>query len=137
MDDDGYPDAEEIEFFKTTPLSVELLHRLHETWWSHGWGYVDRGRDFELHTGGWSGNESIIEALEQNDSFWKYLVKHEQGGHYYFKFPEEATDTMPALLWHMAIVYAKLGDWNSAFVCLQKTKHTEEELRRTVLMEEL
>jgi hypothetical protein len=43
------------------------------------------------HTLGWSGNESIIGALESppNDMFfYRYLERYDAGGHYYFQVPE-------------------------------------------------
>jgi hypothetical protein len=40
----------------------------------------------ELHTGGDSYNESLINALEQNTIFWAmYWDRIIRGGHYYFK----------------------------------------------------
>jgi hypothetical protein len=40
----------------------------------------------ELHTGGWSGNEDIIEALQNHKLFWMmWWWKTERGGHYYFE----------------------------------------------------
>ena len=40
----------------------------------------------KLHTGGWSGNEDIIEALQKNKMFWiMWWWKTERGGHYYFE----------------------------------------------------
>lgn len=40
----------------------------------------------ELHTGGWSGNEDIIGALQQNFLFWSmFWRKHTAGGHYWFE----------------------------------------------------
>ncbi|MFA5247922.1 MAG: hypothetical protein WCX79_00615 [Candidatus Paceibacterota bacterium] len=61
------------------------------------WAYADIGyfkydkntRELELHTGGWSGNEEIISALEKNKVFWiLYWQKTERGGHYYFNIPK-------------------------------------------------
>ena len=55
------------------------------------WEYADvgyfvlDGNKLELHTGGWSGNEDIIEALKSNFIFWNVTWrKSERGGHYYF-----------------------------------------------------
>ena len=40
----------------------------------------------ELHTGGWSGNEDIIAALEEHEMFFNlWHTKWERGGHYYFE----------------------------------------------------
>ncbi len=41
---------------------------------------------FELHTGGWSGNEVIIGALQDNVMFWSLCWESSRrGGHYIFK----------------------------------------------------
>ena len=41
---------------------------------------------YHYHTGGWSGNEDVIEALQQNLMFWSlFWEKTMKGGHYYFK----------------------------------------------------
>jgi len=41
---------------------------------------------FEYHTGGWSGNEDVIDALRQNLLFWSlFWRKSTVGGHYYFR----------------------------------------------------
>ena len=51
--------------------------------------YVKRdGRNIEIHTGGWSGNEEIIEELKST-VFWTVCWKRiERGGHYYLELPE-------------------------------------------------
>lgn len=39
----------------------------------------------ELHTGGHSTNEGIIESLQKHEIFWNlWWQKTERGGHYYF-----------------------------------------------------
>jgi hypothetical protein len=44
----------------------------------------------ELKTGGWSGNEDIINALQQNVVFWtKYWRTSKRGGFYAFWADEE------------------------------------------------
>jgi hypothetical protein len=75
-----------------------LFEFIEGVWWTPEWGFrVYRTTDHlwdkkvtgvELHTGGWSGNESIIGALEQNFMFWSMSFwKHYRGGHYYFQIP--------------------------------------------------
>ena len=39
----------------------------------------------ELHTGGWSGNEDIIEALAASMFWLMYWQKSVRNGHYYFE----------------------------------------------------
>jgi len=39
----------------------------------------------EIHTGGWSGHEEIIDELQCTMFWFFYWQKSERGGHYYFK----------------------------------------------------
>ena len=45
--------------------------------------------DLELHTGGWSGNEDIIEALQGTDFWLLAWQESRRGGHYKFKLKKE------------------------------------------------
>ncbi len=74
----------------------KLVDRLREMWqyenyFIEKWGDHDIHEDrpvlnLELHTGGWSGNEDIIEALRKNKLFWTFWwEKSERGGHFYFQ----------------------------------------------------
>jgi hypothetical protein len=41
---------------------------------------------YELHTGGWSGNEDIIGAMKENQMMWVlYWKQSTRGGHYIFE----------------------------------------------------
>jgi hypothetical protein len=63
-------------------------------YWCHDYGYMEyKIREFkngkfkfklELHTGGWSDNETIISDLESNFFWFLYWQKSVRGGHYYF-----------------------------------------------------
>lgn len=54
--------------------------------WNHNLGsIVCTGDNLELHTGGWLGNEEIIEALKDT-TFWGLCwQKSERGGHHNFR----------------------------------------------------
>lgn len=97
LDDEGYPTDEYLKFIRdykhdTMPI-LELVNIIQEGWYFGDWGFK-LGRKYkgirklELHTGGWSGNESTINEIINN--IWltyfemKYVEWH-TGGHYYFK----------------------------------------------------
>ena len=83
-------DLEIIEHWDVMKCGVDgLLEYIKNIWWLPDWGFKLIGKKIlwlELHTGGWSGNEDIIEALKKNEYFWAiYWIKSLRGGHYYFK----------------------------------------------------
>jgi hypothetical protein len=44
---------------------------------------------FHISTAGWSGNEDIIRAMQDNFICWTQTwVSHHRGGHYVFKLPD-------------------------------------------------
>ena len=106
-DRDGYPTTQEIEQLKiycghlrtkNTKLDIDsfidsLVELLKEIW--HYPDYIaGNGRYFELHTGGWSGNEEIINVLSESMFWLMYWRKSEWGGHYYFELPSDGTKTL-------------------------------------------
>lgn len=67
----------------------ELFELIRDWWWMPTWGFkkIDSGH-YELHTGGWSGNEEIIRALEKNEMLWEILLsEYRRGGHYKLEAP--------------------------------------------------
>ena len=93
LDIDGYPDEESLEAIRNWDIQKQgvdgLLELVRE---NTNWADRQIGLSgkhvlrFEYHTGGWSGNEEVIDALQQNFMFWATSwVKHTAGGHYYFK----------------------------------------------------
>jgi len=85
-----YPTKKELEKIKNWDCKdvKGLLEFLKEIWWMPDWGFTLTGRKIlrlELHTGGWSGNEDIIEALHQTFLWSLYWRGTLRGGHYYFK----------------------------------------------------
>lgn len=113
MDKDGYPTKEELRFIRTYDIIKRpikpLIEYIEERWWAADWGFkLSKHRDdyksiirpggkavhryhyiLELHTGGWSGNEDIIYALEDNRWFYNfYWHSSRTGGHYEYRIPE-------------------------------------------------
>lgn len=88
-----YPDEQVLEHMRNYDLlrgdMGQFLELIRENWWSADWGYKLTGKRvlrLELHTGGWSGNEEVISALQRNFIFWAMCWrKTEAGGHYYFR----------------------------------------------------
>ena len=85
---DGYPTEEtlsEIQNWEAFKEAGSLVEFLKEAWhWEHYFKFD--GKMLELRTGGWSGNESIIAALRDNQMFWLlYWMRSERGGHYWFE----------------------------------------------------
>jgi len=87
---DEYPTEEELNKIREWDIVNgnvnELIEFIENIWWSPDFGFKRKGENLELHTAGWSGNEDIIEALQDNDMFWMmYWMKSVRGGHYYFR----------------------------------------------------
>ena len=89
MDADGYPDDQELARIQVWPTEDfrGLMEYVRSLWWNADWGWTQGMEDhYQISTGGWSGNESIIEALEMNSLFWSMCwVSSRRGGHYEFE----------------------------------------------------
>lgn len=92
-DEEGYPTEKAIKEIKRYCLDgdkfgidyfPELLEFLKDVW-TYDDAIIIEGDEIEIHTFGWSGNETLIMELE-NTLFWILTwQKSERGGHYYFK----------------------------------------------------
>ena len=89
-----YLTEEELDKIKCWDVNTkervfELLDYIEDLWQYSDSGFKRRGKNvigLQLHTGGWSGNESIIDALRDNTLFWSsYWISAHREGHYYFK----------------------------------------------------
>ena len=87
-----YPSDEELEKVRIWDAVKDphgLIEFLKEIWHWPDWGVVctgTRSMKLVLHTGGWSGNESIVQALEENLMFFTlFWLRSDRGGHYYFR----------------------------------------------------
>jgi hypothetical protein len=84
-----YPTNHELKIIREFDLSKrpvrELLDYIEPRWEYGDWGFIRKKHRLELHTGGWSGNEDIIDALRNNFLFWHmYWYSHRRGGHFVF-----------------------------------------------------
>lgn len=100
MDDDGYPTEEALTTIKSwkpgpdndcRPI-FEAMRRVWrwDTYFPEGTPVVDAyGRNvtaYEVHTGGWSGHESMLSSLEDNAIVWMMTWEQvRRGGHYIFR----------------------------------------------------
>ena len=84
---DDYPDDDELEKIKKWRWddSKGLMEYVCDLWRDYGFIKQDENI-YELSTGGWSGNEDIIGALQENTMFWAmYWWSSRRGGHYEFR----------------------------------------------------
>lgn len=91
MDIDSYPEESELEKIASWPDSDlrGLMDYVHDRWKYADVGFwtEENGR-YEISTGGWSGNESLIEALQEHPIFWDWWwYSSRRGGHYVFLDP--------------------------------------------------
>jgi hypothetical protein len=107
LSEDGYPSDEELESIRNWPIHTgrdltAVLSYIGARW---NWGdsmWVKLGRRrrewpggplhrrYEIHTGGWSGNEDLIYALRENTVAWMMTWKQTSvGGHYVLMVNED------------------------------------------------
>jgi hypothetical protein len=98
-DDEGSPTDEFFQFIKDYKPEIlpimEFIDILFDSWQYNDWGFTlhrqyGGKRKLELHTAGWSGNESIIDALLSNIYLTHFSMQYKQwktGGHFYFEIP--------------------------------------------------
>lgn len=93
FDNEGYPTDATLVMIQHWPYKDFLLLM---DFVRKAWRYPERfteaideeGHIFILSTGGWSGNEDIIAALQQHRLFWATCWDmSRRGGHYGFKIP--------------------------------------------------
>ena len=88
----------------TRPYYAPFFALLASLWWMPDWGWheydgIEDGqpiRVFHLSTGGWSGNESLIDAFSRNFIVWSQTFSvHKRGGHYEFRIPRRVEEPTP------------------------------------------
>lgn len=96
-DADGYPVEDElirIGAWEDSHDCLGWLALVKSCWWAADWGWreslTDEGtlRQFDVSTGGWSGNESIITTMQSNFVMWAATWdSRRRGGHFVFLVP--------------------------------------------------
>ena len=89
-DEDKYPTDEaltRIEQWSHKDGFRALMNQVKAIWTYADAGYwTEKGTEIHASTAGWSGNESIIGALQRNHIFWALCwVQSRRGGHYIFE----------------------------------------------------
>lgn len=105
LDDDGYPTDETLEAIENFEVNgnedcEKLLQMASQVWQYPDCFTKDEStKCWLVSTGGWSGNEDIIRALEKNYAFWAlYWRQTRAGGHYIFgSFNNRLVDTQADL----------------------------------------
>lgn len=91
FDRDGYPTEETLNYVASLGPNMgtpdEIIEYIFSIWhWGDMMGKYDKEKGcFEISTGGWSGNESIITALEKSFFWCFHWYQSRAGGHYWFK----------------------------------------------------
>ena len=94
FDVNGYPTEETLKEIESFKINKELsnlpdyLSLIFSHWEYPEWGilYNRSSGILELHTAGWSGNESIVCSMKKTFMFWSlFWCKSTRGGHYYFE----------------------------------------------------
>lgn len=89
LDDDGYPSEPELDRIRCWKVSEgfdKLVQYIQARWWNADLLFHEQSECFEISTGGWSGNEDLIGALQDNFTAWTLLwYSSKRGGHYVFQ----------------------------------------------------
>jgi hypothetical protein len=98
IDEDGYPTEETERLVREFEGDArELLASLREVWMHPTYWDEEEGVDildrpvhrYHVSTAGWSGNESLIDALRNHWIFWmRFWVEERVGGHFIFEISE-------------------------------------------------
>lgn len=86
LDDDGYPTDEALDIVAAWPhTDIPGLIAFVRDLWRYPNFWTDDGDRLCISTGGWSGNESLIAAMQRNRMFWIMCwYRSMRGGHYDF-----------------------------------------------------
>lgn len=95
LDDEGYPTDAALDVIRLWPFTDAKgwFRFIESIWHLADWGWKERNNEYHISTAGWSGNESIIGAMQENHVMWTLnWIQSRRGGHYIFEVrqvPEE------------------------------------------------
>lgn len=106
LDEDGYPTKAACDVIRLWHWSDPKgwFRFINSVWHlkSFGWDEGEEPHDwkpdtvtyrYHLSTAGWSGNEAVIRAMEENVDLWEYnWVQSRRGGHYIFELRDYAEE---------------------------------------------
>jgi hypothetical protein len=88
MDKDGYPEEQELDKIREWSANdyYGLMEYVRERWYCGDIYFRQVLDTFYLSTVGWSGNEDIVAAIQENVNYWWMFHWHSsrRGGHYIF-----------------------------------------------------
>lgn len=89
MSERDYPTEDELQRLRDWPLNDPRgwLEFARSLWWMQDWGWPEL--EGEVSTAGWSGNEEIIDAMQDAHMglLWHQVWEStRRGGHYMFAF---------------------------------------------------
>ena len=99
LDEDGYPTDAALEIIQLWDIADAKgwFEFIKSIWYYASWGWSEgevpheykedkMAYQYHISTAGWSGNESIIRAMQQNEWMWHMnWVQSRRGGHYIFE----------------------------------------------------
>ncbi len=103
LDEDGYPTDVALDRIKYWPYNDPKgwFEFIFSIWHFGPWGWKEKDEPHDwkentmvhryyISTSGWSGNEDIIRAMQQNHVLWSDTwVQSRCGGHYIFEMKDE------------------------------------------------
>ena len=106
LDDDGYPTEDALEIIRLWSFRDPKgwFDFIKSIWEYVDWGWHEKYENsdifpdkevykYYISTAGWSGNESIVHAMEENIIMWALnWEQSRRGGHYIFELREFSND---------------------------------------------
>lgn len=88
FDKDGYPTDSALKNLENFDGTIQEYLEAVRVLWNWPDRYCLRGKrvlKLYLSTGGWSGNESVIQAMQGSMFWYSFWQKSQRGGHYWFR----------------------------------------------------